>query len=88
MLPHSVTCDECGKEALVRGYGRIEYDWDDTDDPAAMPTIRMMRLTVDCPTCGLRVQEHFPNSRPVGSRGMVPGKLVRRIHALSAAFRS
>ena len=28
MLPQSVICEECGEKALVRGSGRVEFDWD------------------------------------------------------------
>jgi transcription elongation factor Elf1 len=62
MLPRSVTCEECGEKAIVRGYGRVEYDWDQTGHVATTLKIKVVRLTIDCPRCGVRVQEH----RPVG----------------------
>ena len=65
MLPRKVACDECDKTAVVRGYGRVEYDWDQTEPVATLPKIKVIRLTVDCPTCGVRVQDH----RVAGSDG-------------------
>ena len=87
MLPQSVICDECGKTAIVGGYGRVEYAWDDADNPAATPLIRAVRLTIDCPHCGLRVQDHYPNGQPAGTLGTPPRQLVRRLKAVSAALR-
>ena len=75
MLPRSIPCEECGKTAIVRGYGRVVYDWNADgsnvggeniggNDTTAL-TIRSVRLTIDCPDCGLRVQEHRPEiSKP------------------------
>jgi hypothetical protein len=60
MLPQSVSCDECGESAIVRGYGRVEYDWEPDGRVATKPKIKIIRLTIDCPTCGVRVQEHRP----------------------------
>jgi hypothetical protein len=65
MLPRSVICEECGEKSIVRGYGRVEYDWDQAGHVATMLRIKVARLTIDCPTCGVRVQEH----RPVGHDG-------------------
>jgi transposase len=59
MLPRSVFCDECGENAVVRAYGRVEYD-----QPVQVATtlkIKVVRLTIDCPKCGVRVQEHRPD---------------------------
>lgn len=89
MLPKSVPCEQCSQPGTVRGYGRIEYDWPDGDDLPAAPTIRSVRLTVDCPHCGLGVQDHYPNGQPVGShRGPNRAALLRRLHAVSAALHS
>jgi hypothetical protein len=88
MLPQSVSCDECGEKANVRGYGRIEYDWDDTDDPVATPQLRTIRLTVDCPHCGLRAQDYYPAGRPADTLGTPAKQLGRRLKAVSAALRS
>jgi transcription elongation factor Elf1 len=60
MLPQIVSCEECGESATVRGYGRVEYKWDQTSHAATTLQIKMARLTIDCPRCGVRVQEHFP----------------------------
>jgi len=60
MLPKSIICEECGSRAAVRGYGRVEYDWDDSADDATTLKLKLVRLTIDCPTCGVRVQEHHP----------------------------
>jgi hypothetical protein len=56
-------CEECGKTAVVRGYGRVEFDWDNSGSPSATPHIRAIRLTIDCPICGVRAQDHYPNGR-------------------------
>ena len=63
MLPRSVICEDCGQIATVRGYGRIEYDWPETTKAGSKPstpTINCIRLTVDCPRCGVKSQEFFP----------------------------
>ena len=60
MLPHIVSCEKCGESATVRGYGRVEYGWDQTGHVATTLQIKMVRLTIDCPRCGVRVQEHRP----------------------------
>jgi DNA-directed RNA polymerase subunit RPC12/RpoP len=65
MLPRTVSCEECGERAIVRGYGRVEYTWHQTDHVATTLEIELVRVTIDCPTCGVRVQEH----RPVGHDG-------------------
>jgi hypothetical protein len=60
MVPKTVLCDECGQAALVRSYGRIEYDWPKTTadgQVATMPTINSIRVTVDCPLCGVKQLE-------------------------------
>jgi hypothetical protein len=63
MLPRSVTCEECGERAIVRGYGRVEYDWKQTSHTATTLQIKMLRLTIDCPKCGVRIQDHWPNGQ-------------------------
>lgn len=60
MIPRTIYCEECGEEAVVRGYGRVEYDWNQDSDAAATVQIKAVRLTIDCPRCGVRVQEHRP----------------------------
>lgn len=60
MLPQIVSCEECGESAIVRGYGRVEYKWDQTSHAATTLQIKMARLTIDCPRCGVRVQDHHP----------------------------
>jgi len=62
MLPRSIVCEECGEIAVVRGYGRIEYAWDRAADGSTILEIRSVRLTVDCPACGVGVQEFVPGS--------------------------
>ena len=59
-MPRSVSCEECGEKAVVRGYGRVEYDWDQSGRVATMPKIKLVHLTIDCPRCGVRVQEFCP----------------------------
>lgn len=66
MLPRAITCEECGERAIVRGYGRVEYDWDATDNVATTVQIKVVRLTLDCPRCGVRVQEHRPTGHDDG----------------------
>jgi len=64
MFPRSVKCDDCGQIATVRGYGRIEYRWPETTNTGpepTTPTIDCVRLTIDCPRCGVKSQEFFPN---------------------------
>jgi DNA-directed RNA polymerase subunit RPC12/RpoP len=56
MLPRVISCEDCGQSALVRGYGRVEYSWR-TPDEAEFKTIR---LTIDCPRCGVKLQEYHP----------------------------
>src|SRR3954454_22186474 len=63
MFPRNVKCDDCGRIASVRGYGRVEYDWPETTSvghETTIPTITCVRLTVDCPRCGVKSQEFFP----------------------------
>jgi hypothetical protein len=88
MLPQSVTCEECGEKAYVRAYGRIEYDWDDAADPVTAVKLRSVRLTIDCPTCGVLVQDHLPEGQQIKSPGKSPRGLIRRLKAVSAALRS
>ena len=58
MLSRIVSCEECGERAIVRGFGRVKYDWDQTGHAATTLRIKVVRLTIDCPRCGVRVQEH------------------------------
>jgi hypothetical protein len=71
MLLHIVSCDECGESATVRGFGRVVYDWDQTDHVANALHIIMVRLTIDCPRCGVRVQEHHPAEQHVTKAGLL-----------------
>src|SRR5882757_1275624 len=67
MLPRSIICEDCGQIAMVRGYGRIEYDWPETTTRGpkpTTPTITSVRLTIDCPTCGVKSQEFLPEEPP------------------------
>jgi len=67
MLPEAVICEECGRVAAVRGSGRVEYDWPKaaTNGQApASPTITSIRLTLDCPQCGVKLQDFYPSGRP------------------------
>ncbi len=65
MLPRSVPCEDCGETACVRAYGRVEYDWGEEGPEAGkiatMPHITMVRLTIDCPKCGVKTQEFRPS---------------------------
>jgi hypothetical protein len=92
MLPQQITCDECHATARIRGCGRIEYDWPsdnelDARDPTQPPVIRSARLTVDCPTCGVRVQDHYPNGRPAADPA-AQRALLNRLKTISATLRS
>lgn len=60
MLPRVVQCEECREIAVVRGYGRVEYAWDRAEDGTTILEIRSVRLTVDCPACGVCVQDYVP----------------------------
>jgi len=64
MIPDAVYCEDCGRIAGVRGYGRVEYDWPETTmsgHVAAIPVINLIRLTIDCPNCGVKTQDFWPN---------------------------
>jgi DNA-directed RNA polymerase subunit RPC12/RpoP len=64
MLPRTIACEDCGEKAFVRAYGRIEYDWGpacaEDDQVATQPLIKCVRLTIDCPHCGVKTQEFHP----------------------------
>jgi hypothetical protein len=60
MFPHAVRCEECGRRAAVRGYGRLEYVWGDPHHNVSSVQIKSVRLTVDCPHCGVHTQDHHP----------------------------
>ncbi len=65
MVPKAICCDDCGETAVVRSSGRIEYDWPNTTTVgsiATIPTISSIRLTIDCPNCGVKQQEFHPNN--------------------------
>ena len=94
MLPRSIPCEECGKNAPVRGYGRVEYDWNvdgrnvggtntGSNETTAL-TIRAVRLTIDCPHCGLRVQEHRPDGTNQLAHSTQPEKLRHATHTFAS----
>ena len=58
MLPQMVLCDDCGKNAPVRGYGRVEYDWDTSGNAPTAIELKRVRLTIDCPLCGIKTQDY------------------------------
>lgn len=60
MLPRTVSCEECGERSIVRGYGRVEHEWDQAGHFATRLRLKAVRLTIDCPRCGVRVQEYRP----------------------------
>ena len=52
-------------------------------------TLRSVRLTIECPACGLRVQDHLPPGQPAAASPARPSRdLARRLQAISAALRS
>jgi DNA-directed RNA polymerase subunit RPC12/RpoP len=60
VIPKNIQCEDCGRQTKVRGYGRIVYDWtDDRHEPATL-NVKMVHLTVDCPRCGVRIQQYYP----------------------------
>jgi hypothetical protein len=64
-LPQFVVCDDCRETARVRACGRIEYDWPETTtggQTATIPTLTAARLTVDCPNCGVKVQDYLADA--------------------------
>jgi hypothetical protein len=67
MVPVSIICEDCGETAKVRGYGRVEYDWDNTESGTMQLTVKLIRLTVDCPCCGVKVQDHRPTTDAAGT---------------------
>jgi hypothetical protein len=80
MFPRIVKCEDCGKIASVRGYGRIEYDWPETTTPGretTIPTINTIRVTVDCPCCGVKSQDYFPNESSPSARHFKPAAVGR-----------
>jgi hypothetical protein len=60
MLPRTVFCEQCAQPAMVRGYGRVEYDWAKAGTQPGNIEIHSVRLTVDCPRCGVRTQDYHP----------------------------
>lgn len=73
MLPETVICEDCGRNARVRACGRIEYDWPNPaigGQVATMPTINSARLTIDCPRCGVKTQDF----RPEDAADTAPGQ--------------
>jgi hypothetical protein len=38
----------------------VEYDWEEGSHSATTLKIKAVRLTIDCPNCGVRVQDHRP----------------------------
>jgi hypothetical protein len=64
MVPKAVICEDCGHTAEVHSCGRIEYDWPKTTaggSVATMPIINSIRLTIDCPKCGVKQQDFRPD---------------------------
>jgi hypothetical protein len=56
---------------MVRGYGRVEYRWPETTNAGhepTTPTIDCIRLTIDCPRCGVKTQEFFPDESSPAAR--------------------
>ena len=77
MLPQWVICEECGEKSVVRGYGRVEFDWANPGGPP--PHLRSVRLTIDCPHCGVNGQDHYPDGQPKPRAGTPAQELLRRL---------
>jgi endogenous inhibitor of DNA gyrase (YacG/DUF329 family) len=60
MLPRTIACAECGERAVVRGYGRVQFEWEPCDQGPRQLDIKAIRLTTDCPKCGVSVQDYHP----------------------------
>jgi hypothetical protein len=67
VIPLTIVCEDCGSTAKVRGYGRVEYDWGEDQSRPTQVEIKSIRLTVDCPTCGVKPQDFHPNGQPSNS---------------------
>ena len=67
MIPTTIECEDCGQIAKVRGYGRVEYDWGDDQTLPTQVEIKSIRLTLDCPICGIKSQDFHPNREPTNS---------------------
>jgi hypothetical protein len=90
MLPQWVSCEECGEKSVVRGYGRVEFDWGTSseDGPGGRhttPHLRSIRLTIDCPHCGVNVQDYYPDGRPTSRAGTPALELLRRLKQASTS---
>lgn len=77
MVPNTILCEDCGHQARVSSYGRIEYDWPKTATNgrlATIPAIYSIRLNVDCPTCGEKQQDFRlgDSPRPLARRPAPP----------------
>jgi hypothetical protein len=68
VIPQTVKCDDCSSTAKVRGYGRIEYQWNDDNTSASQVVMKSIRLTIDCPLCGVKPQDHHPAATRSASR--------------------
>jgi hypothetical protein len=71
MMPKTLQCEECGHIAKVRGYGRVEYAWPQSGQAPGNLEITMIRMTIDCPECGIRTQDHYPRGTRSDRRSRV-----------------
>jgi hypothetical protein len=62
VIPKNIQCEDCGRTAVVRGYGRIVYDWTSEEHDPTTLKIKTINLTIDCPRCGVHVQEYSPDA--------------------------
>ena len=64
MLPRNVGCETCGEAAIVRAYGHVEYEPREQAAEVLLaqsvttPETRSVRLTIDCPRCGIKSQDY------------------------------
>jgi hypothetical protein len=63
MVPRTITCTDCGRVAIIRSYNRVEYNW----LPSGRWGLALIRVLIDCPKCGVRVQSQKPSFDKIAS---------------------
>ena len=59
MVPRKAICAGCGRVATIRAYNRVEYGW----QPSGQWELALVRVTIDCPKCGVNVQVQKPPAK-------------------------